>query len=147
LQDIKYIYSGKFNINELYKNGFKYDNDNDDDYKDHDDVKVNKNKIIADISNLKLNPCEIKFISNININIINRNGFNTDHRGLDHTLIRLPFLTEINLGKEFTLEDLIIANTNLKSHKFDNWYELYCGAKCEKKNNLIEVSLDFDHGS
>ena len=52
-----------------------------------------------------------------------------------------------NLGKEFTLEDLITANSNLKSHKFDYWYELYTGCVCANKNNSIVINLEFDHGS
>jgi hypothetical protein len=56
-------------------------------------------------------------------------------------------LSEVQLDKEFNLYELILTNTNLKSHKFDKWYELYCGAKCKKIGNKIQINLEFDHGS
>lgn len=64
----------------------------------------------------------------------------------DHTIIKLPYVSEINLGKEFTLEDLLNANFNIKSHKFENHYELYCCTKCELYKNKIKINIEFDHG-
>jgi hypothetical protein len=111
-------------------------------------LDVESKKIILDIyANNLIDKSNIKFVSNYNIKIINNDGFNYDHRGLSHTLIELPFLTETNLGKEFTLEDLIISNTNLKSHKFDYWYELYIGCSCKIDDNLIVIELKYCHGS
>jgi hypothetical protein len=43
----------------------------------------------------------------------------------------------------FFLEDLIIANINLKSHKFDYWYELYIGINVEEYDDYVVVSLDY----
>jgi hypothetical protein len=51
---------------------------------------------------------------------------------------------EILIG---SFEILIGSNSNLKSHKFDNWYELYCGTKYTQKKNLVTIELEFDHGS
>ena len=79
---------------------------------------MNKNckKIIQDLHKAnKLDISKVKFISNSDIIINNNSGFNEDHRGLNHTLIELPFVSEIYLGKEFTLEDLITANSNVAS--------------------------------
>ena len=189
-EEIKYVYTGKFELNimEDYKkfllnnnklmNMYFHDyfhsgNFNLDDLYNKDDLylfgstrgskptltnKYDKTiglcaeskKIILDIYNdNSIDKSNIKFISNIDIIITNVNGFNYDYRGLSHTLIELPFLTDIDLGKEFTLEDLIITITNLKSHKFDYWYELYTDCSCEYENeiNSIIINLEFDHGS
>lgn len=152
-----YFHSGNFNLDDLYNKDDLYLFDDTDLYfepKLTDEFDKTKNldesskKIILDLySNNHLNKSDVKFVSNIDIIISNKSGFNHDYRGLSHTLIELPFLTEINLGKKFTLEDLIIANSNLKSHKFDYWYELYIDCLCENKNNSVRVQLKFDHGS
>lgn len=131
-EEIEYVFKGSFYLN------------HEDEDIEADGIEDN---LIIQIRDLNLKPNEIKFISEKNIIIINKHGFNDGHRGSDHTLLKLPFLNGVNLGKEFTLNDLLIANSNLKSHKFDNWYELYCGAKCEETTNSIFVSLKFDHGS
>ncbi len=159
---IDYFNSGNFNITDLYNKDDIYLFENN---KYYGDVKLSNEydktkelgkkskKIILDLyANNLVDISNIKFISNSNIIITNKTGFNNDHRGLSHTLIELPFLTKINLGKEFTLEDLIISNTNLKSHKFDYWYELYTGCtiknnKKAKNNKSVVIELKFDHGS
>ncbi len=141
LSEIKYVYSGKFNWDDV---NAKYilDSLNEKNMIDEDIIQIITN---IDKSNLK--PSEIKFITPCDIVFINIRGFNKDHRGQDHTLIKLPFLQEINLKNEFTLENLIDCNYHLKSHKFDYWYELYCGTHCESDTNYINVFLNFDHGS
>lgn len=160
--EIEYVYSGTFNLYELYDEDYDdYDDYDDNDFDSEDEEIYNSkdkqllkitnkkpNEIISQISKLNLfQTNEIKFISNKNIKIINRNGFNKDHRGSDHTLLKLPFVSEVDLGKEFTLYDLLVSNSNLKSHKFENWYELYCGTDSIQTNNSIIVRLNFDHGS
>lgn len=154
-----YFNSGNFNLDDLYSKDDLYLFDNIDSYyninltdefdktKDLDDESK---KIILDIyANNKIDMGEIKFISGSDVVIKNNSGFNNDHRGLNHTLIELPFLTKINLGKKFTLKDLIISNSNLKSHKFDYWYELYtgCNVKKNEKSNTVSIELKYDHGS
>jgi hypothetical protein len=155
INQIEYIYSGIFDDSDDEENDEENDEEKDDEEDDNNDYYKNDNKneykesskIIEQLSNLELGPKEIKFISKKNIKIINKNGFNNDHRGSDHTLLKLPFVSELELGTEFTLYDLLVANSNLKSHKFDNWYELYCGTKCKQTQNLVTIELDFDHGS
>lgn len=154
-----YFNSGNFNLDDLYSKDDLYLFDNIDSYyninltdefdktKDLDDESK---KIILDIyANNKIDMGKIKFISGSDVVIKNNSGFNNDHRGLNHTLIELPFLTKINLGKKFTLKDLIISNSNLKSHKFDYWYELYtgCNVKKNEKSNTVSIELKYDHGS
>jgi hypothetical protein len=62
-------------------------------------------------------------------------------------IIELPFVSNIKLSKEFTVEEMITATYNLKSHKFDYWYELFCDTKIKIDNDKINVCLSFDHGS
>lgn len=156
-----YFHSGNFNIDDLYNRDDMYLFQCDeniinikltDEYDlinelDKDDAR----KIILDLDRVsksnQLDKSQIKFSSSKPIQLVNNTGYNHDHRGLNHTLIELPFETKINLGKEFTLEDLIISNSNLKSHKFDYWYELFIGTNCVEYDNYIEIELKFDHGS
>lgn len=152
-----YFHSGNFNIEDLYSKDdiylfgddkYYHDVELTDEFDKTIGLDEKSKKIILDLyKNNFTSTSDIKFISNTNIKLTNKDGFNYDHRGLDHCVIELPFLTEINLGKEFTLEDLIISNTNLKSHKFDYWYELYYGTSCLNNDNFIEITLKFDHGS
>lgn len=51
-----------------------------------------------------------------------------------------------------TLNDIMTTCFKIKSHKFDNWYELYCGIQdvsCKKQDRYysFKASVDFDHGS
>ncbi len=104
-------------------------------------------KIFQKNIKLGLKPEEIKFSTCKIIKFVNNRGINDDHRGYDHTKIKLPFLSEVQLDKEFSLYELIITNSNLKSHKFDKWYELYCGAKCKKIDDKIHINLKCVHSS
>ena len=153
-----YFHSGNFNLDDLYNKDDLYLYGSDkycfepkltNEFDKTKELNVESKKIILDLSNNNhIIISEIKFISNFDIIITNKDGFNYDYRGLSHTLIELPFLTKINLGKEFTLEDLIISNSNLKSHKFDYWYELYTGCSSKiKNNNSVMIELKFNHGS
>lgn len=159
--EITYTYNGSFNFDEDFHDLDDSDDDSDGDSdgdcdgdsdgnSDYDDKYNNKiHKTIANIINHigNTNPINVVFVAPINITIVNKRGFNDDHRGSDHTLINLPFVTKIDLENRFTLYDLLTSNTNLKSHKFDNWYELYCNATCKNNNGQITVELNFDHGS
>lgn len=138
-----------YEITYTFSGYFKLDEDKEDEEYKGEDLKNWKNikNFFQKITNLGLKPEEIKFCTKERIKFVNNDGFNHGHRGSDHTKIKLPFLSEVELDKEFSLYELILTNTNLKSHKFDKWYELYCGAKCKKINNKIIVNLDFDHGS
>lgn len=154
-----YFYCGNFNLDDLY-NFDDYCGDHGkkhcfepkltNEYDKTKDLDEYSKKIILDLyKNNDLDKSEIKFISNKDIKIINNTCYNDDYRGLNHTIIELPFLDEINLGKKFTLEDLIKTNSNLKSHKFDYWYELYigCDSNSNDNNNSLTIELKFCHGS
>lgn len=77
-------------------------------------------------------------------------GWNEDGRGsnLEYGIqVELPFWEEARIKAHSTLDDVINAFLNLKSHKFENNYELFIGAEIEIDDDEIKISLDFDHGS
>lgn len=142
--EIKYVFEGKFNFdNNIIKDLNIEIND------EEANIKSSIKEILSLIEETnKKNPISnMKFVLDKILNLENNNGFNENHRGLDHMVIELPFKTYIQLPNEFTLEDLITNLYNLKSHKFDFWYELFCDTNIKVKNNQINVSLNFDHGS
>jgi hypothetical protein len=149
VSDAKYIFSGCFDLNDFESWLDDYEGENEEDNENQDkQVKESKiNRIIRELANLKLEPDQIQFVSGSDIIITNNCGINEDHRGSNHTILKLPFVSEVNLGKEFTFYDLLTANSNLKSHKFDNNYEMFCETTCTDKQEFIEIELIFDHGS
>ncbi|HMV79179.1 MAG TPA: hypothetical protein PK453_24850 [Leptospiraceae bacterium] len=79
--------------------------------------------------------------------LINEN-FNDDHRGSDHTRIILDFPGKVALkGKKTKMTDFVDALFRLRSHKFENWYEMYYGAEVSSDKKAITVDVMFDHGS
>lgn len=80
------------------------------------------------------------------LHIYNNDGINDDHRHSDHCELNLPFEPEVILQNP-TLDELIMALYKLKSHKFEDHYELYCGCKITNVNDGYKLELEFDHGS
>lgn len=160
--EIKYVFDGKFKFDEArfedeWNSAFDLDPDEDcdiknlisDTNKEHVQSKKEIKKILFLIeeTNKNIDISKIKFVSDNKIKIKNDQGINKDHRGSDHMIIKLPFISCVSLEKEFTLENLITACTNIKSHKFDLWYELFCGSNCELVGDELIIDVDFDHGS
>jgi len=55
---------------------------------------------------------------------------------------------EIENSKGINFNDLIIACYKIKSHKFENNYELYCDVvSIEIVDTTLQISVSFDHGS
>jgi hypothetical protein len=79
--------------------------------------------------------------------INNTSGFNSDHRGSDHIPLTLPYSFHEHMDSTITLKELIDVAYLIKSHKFDYWYELFCGVRSIKNNDFIELNIGFDHGS
>lgn len=83
--------------------------------------------------------------------ITNCNGINDDHRGSDHTRLILDFHPAVSIKPKHNrirLADLTDACYRIKSHKFDYWYELYCGIKSHKtSSNTFMATVTYDHGS
>jgi hypothetical protein len=114
---------------------------------DEDDEDIS-NELVKNIHDFLQSKNNFTFKSSTEIILKNINGFNDDHRGSDHVIFNLPFEPTINLGSKFKFLDLVDACYRIKSHKFDNWYELYCGIKeITKQNNTSIIKVNFDHGS
>lgn len=123
-----YVFSGNIDLDYIA-----------DDQDDHEE-----NPIHPLLPQLVRDPRDIKFVADADVTLVNNCGINDDHRGSNHTLLYLPFVESVSLGREFTFFDLLTANANLKSHKFDNNYELFCEAFINEQG---QVELVFDHGS
>jgi hypothetical protein len=77
---------------------------------------------------------------------------NADHRGSDHTQLILDWNESWLLRPTagiLTFRDLAEGLYRVKSHKFDDNYEMLFGAYGLKSNggNCIRVTLNFDYGS
>lgn len=80
--------------------------------------------------------------------ILINESFNEDHRGSDHTRIILDFPGKVELKEKKTkMTDFIDALFRLRSHKFENWYEMYYSAEVSSNKSAIIVDVIFDHGS
>ena len=87
-----------------------------------------------------------EFLREYKITLFNESGFNPDHRGSDHTRITIPFYDSYTLRKN-TVSELLQGMYHVKSHKFDDWYELFHKARVYVKGKCIKIVIDFDHGS
>lgn len=81
------------------------------------------------------------------LTLFNSVGVNHDHRGSDHVAIRLPWAPQTDLNGPFTMKQLADAVFTLKSHKWDNNYEMFCSSTVTFRDGHCQVGLVFDHGS
>lgn len=104
-------------------------------------------EFVSQISPYKLK--NILLIGFNNLTVINKCGENKDHRGSNHCNVFLPMHNNVNMKKYATLYDLAIAYYKLKSHKWDNNYEMFCGVntRMRKGSGNAKVFFTFDHGS
>ena len=77
--------------------------------------------------------------------LFNMTGINEDKRGRQSLDKDLPFYDELKVGN--SLKDLYEGVIHCKSHKFENWYEMFSACLCEEKDDVFELSLYFNHGS
>lgn len=141
------------------KTPIKYNFDFSSDFNSYDNVKEYKEnkKKYKDLLKLfkKNNTTKIMFTHNIVL--INEHGVNSDCRGGNYCQLYLgnDFYKEWKFKKntEYTISDIAEGLFKLKSHKFDNNYELVFGIK-EKERGGIEIKgdtatviLGIDHGS
>lgn len=94
---------------------------------------------------------DLKFTYNT-IDIANIRGINSDSRGvkkLDWHLLYKPVLNIVpeNGSNHITLLQFVDSLYDIKSHKFENWYELYCGCDALLNSNTLIILCDYDHGS
>lgn len=104
---------------------------------------------------LKENTAKDLIISGvIGLKLVNTSGINTDSRGIREVDWKLSFWEKYKIYKEtdVTLHDLIIAAYKIRSHKFEDWYEMFCelgNIKIKETDNgkMITMFAKFDHGS
>jgi len=129
----------KITLNDIEEFDFNYL----EEWEDEEIVKTTIKKILSNTNNDKL----FNVSNNVKIYLKNDRGINDDHRGSNHTKIRLDFNSIFQL-KSNTLSGLLEGIYRVKSHKFDTWYELFCGVKeINISSKKIVITLDFDHGS
>lgn len=83
-------------------------------------------------------------------NLHNRSGWNSDERGSDYERgipIQLPYSENAIIPAGSTLDDVINAFLMIRSHKFEDWYESFISADVKQEQDLIQIDLEFDHGS
>tara|TARA_R110002111_G_scaffold21318_13_gene49818 strand:+ start:1235 stop:1567 length:333 start_codon:yes stop_codon:yes gene_type:complete len=80
------------------------------------------------------------------VKLVNNAGINHDHRGSDHCLVKIPFYDAIILENP-TTHDFIRALYQIKSHHWENWYELFCTSNINVENDIYTLEIQFDHGS
>lgn len=149
LEHYKYLVPETKRDNAIYGN-FKFDDLLDmfeyvDEKREDDKYFLNK----STFNQKKLKDITFDFFDKITI--FNCAGINQDERGvriLDTVLHFWPKYEIINKnGAEISLKDIAIGLYKVKSHKFENWYELYVGHEITFKNNKAIITIDFDHGS
>lgn len=90
----------------------------------------------------------ITFICNGNIMFKNKYYSNFDHRGSNHTAIDLKCYENYGLNNKFDMIDLLNALYNIKSHKFDNKYEMFVMIEnITKFDNLYILDFLFNNGN
>jgi hypothetical protein len=89
---------------------------------------------------------QLKICTTKKISLTNISGFNTDHRGSDHTQIILDFVKTYNLKPNSSIKKFASALYHIKSHKFDTLYELYSACHITVDDTSIKIMLVFDHG-
>lgn len=91
--------------------------------------------------------CDYKF-NKTYVNLNNKSGYNSDHRGSTHCEVYLKFYDTIRLNIPFTLHELADKLIRIKSHKWNYWYEFYMKSELDYKNlDMIDINVFFDHGS
>ena len=102
------------------------------------------NEMKAFLSNLTP---QTQFIYSKNIEIESIRGPSDDHRGSDHLKYRIHMKQKVSIPKVFTLDTIAQAAYAMKSHHFDNWYEMYNDVDVEENPQNVMISVSFDHGS
>lgn len=150
-KDFDSIYVYKITVeSELDKNYLDYFVDEDEDI-DKDMYVHLMCEIHKYLKNNSAKDLKIKGVCNIKF--INDAGINDDFRGVEDVDWKLFFHKKyVVKKKDITFEDLIIAAYKIKSHKFEDNYEMFCeitDLKCKETDNgkIIKMHADFDHGS
>lgn len=152
-------YDNDYEYNYYYRRNLKFVNhyikDDDYIYEFNKDICLGyyeNDKLINELHSFLLENSPKKLcISNFKtITLTNNNGVNHDARGVKFMDWKLYFWNSYPVGKDLniTLHDLIIAAYKIRSHKFENHYELFCGIEnLHIKNGHLFINTCFDHGS
>lgn len=93
-------------------------------------------------------PSKVLFDFGEAVHLENQSGVNSDRRGADIAQgIVLPFYPQLSLGAKISLEEIAVSYYKMKSHKWDQWYELFSGTTQEIRGAMRVISAHFDHGS
>lgn len=87
----------------------------------------------------------IHFCTNKPIIMRNQTGICDEHRGSNHTKLKLKFYDKVLLSKQFTLLDFVINCYKLKSHKFDKYFEHCEYIDLVENTDCYVLSLYFKH--
>ena len=112
---------------------------NDDDYVYNHDIKFLKE--IINIGSDRI------ILTNVDrIELLNSSGYNYDRRGSDCCEIMLDFHEEYNF-KPTNLTEFFKALYRMKSHKWDDNYELYGFSEASVYDEKLCICINFNHGS
>lgn len=117
----------------------------DQDGIDWNDEQINHNNLIRLIKHI--DPSQITLVGYETLILENDNGINDDHRGSNHCQVDLEFYDEYKMKLPISLMDFMKGCYRIKSHKWDKWYELYCGGTVDMESKSITLTTSFDHGS
>jgi len=93
-------------------------------------------------------PSNVLFDFGEAVHLENQSGVNSDRRGADIAQgITLPFYSKLSLGARISLEEIAVSYYKLKSHKWDEWYELFEGTSQEIRGAMSIILVHFGHGS
>ena len=126
---------------------FIYDPNN---YDDNNDENANYELNASEFDLLITNDMDsINLLITKTIFIKNLSEFNKDHKGSDHTIVKMdfkPLVTLMPIENKITFRDFVIACFDIKSHKFDFWYESYGGIqKFNITDDSIHIGVNFGH--
>jgi Family of unknown function (DUF5868) len=103
---------------------------------------------------IKKNPKELRLENISEIELLNCQDMNEDARGIRDVDWKLHFWKKFRIAnlKCINLDDLIMASYKIRSHKFENWYEMFTSIRdCQITNSgsstKLRVAMMFDHGS
>jgi hypothetical protein len=137
----------KVNFDKDYIIDFIYKDNGIVDLSDDDDYNI---KLINDLNDyLSTKSLNELIITNINnLSFYNVSGVNTDPRGIRRLDWKIPFNPSYEIkDNAITLASVRDAIFNIKSHKFENWYEGFFGDVTVAGPEPIEIIIRFDHGS
>lgn len=138
-EDDKYIYAIK-DVNGPFEPNHQY-------------FKMTKTKaFIVEVHDylLKNSPEKLILKGVTSVDLFNEAGINTDSRGVRAMDWKLYFWSMFDIERKtgIRLHDLIICAYKIRSHKFENWYELFGDIQSVSlEDGELSLIVNYDHGS